>query len=175
MIKANIAKNELDKWSYGVYGKHYKYFKEISKKDVSLNHIVYLDYINHNPWKALSTLKIDFFEIKNESKNFCPFSDREYFAIAPFILLSREPEKYFNNIEELKNSPFKEIALDKSWNLSSYNEDKFGITSIHQSILGSGYTDNIRPGDGSKSIESIIIDLDNGDSIICFVWKWFNK
>jgi hypothetical protein len=41
--------------------------------------------------------------------------------------------------------------------------------------MGSGYTFGTLPTDGSRGKDVAVVDLDNGDMLFSWYWKWYNK
>lgn len=54
-------------------------------------------------------------------------------------------------------------------------KDNAGPDQITQSFLGHGYTTSRLPLDGFSELDNAVIELDNGDAILGWIWLWFNK
>lgn len=43
------------------------------------------------------------------------------------------------------------------------------------SQMGSGFTDFTSPNDGSRAFDTRVLELKNGDYLLCACWEWYNK
>jgi hypothetical protein len=69
--------------------------------------------------------------------------------------------------------------MDGEWNMS-YREELstpscFTSNPATRAFLGSCSTQMFYPTDGSYCFDNITIQLDNGDSLLCVVIRWYNK
>lgn len=130
--------------------------------------------VDSNPLLVLKELDIDI----------GPFEDCRY----KDVITSFHPYSIFPNALFSENSRCDDILKrrwygadpgiknDAFWKESiMYTKSPLIPNNLITHFMGTGYTPSCRPMDGSGSIESAVIDLDNGDSLHVLFWNWYNK
>jgi hypothetical protein len=106
----------------------------------------------------------------------CPFDKNcTFYGVSPIAIMSDNVYKY--RTKEFARGSFNEMAWDLEWT-RQFGFNKEGILDlggITSSFLGHGYTDGTLPSDGSGSIELVKVPINNGDWLVCWAWKWYNK
>lgn len=136
-----------------------------------------LQNLDYNPLEVLETLDIDkkFFE---QFKYVCPITHMEFYGVIPLIILTENIEKYLLMAKgENYYKHYKDMYLDMDFQRAYWN-DKLNInddilSKIELSMLGTGY--KYMPYDGMSSIKYCTIPMDNGDTMVCAAYIWFNN
>jgi len=104
----------------------------------------------------------------------CPHTKMNFHSLVPIFVITDDLSKYITQTE------FNPHLFDKEWqwhnNYDSDNEKyPFYFGKIVKAMLGTGYTYGCNANDGDNSLIEVAIELNNGDTIICVTWEWYNK
>lgn len=175
-----------------IYGKHHEYMEKIDMGLFRNMNPMPIGGFSDNPWKALHNTGIDRGDIDRLigwSKNYCPCSCMEYYAIVPIVILTSDATRYLGSEKDKSKCMFYDMYNDADWNrhmdwqIDNNDENSeipepnvdHQMSSVHRAMLGSGYNDGILPSDGGHSLIFATIPLDNGDKIVIIGWEWYNK
>jgi hypothetical protein len=128
-----------------------------------------LRLLNPNPWKALEALGIDADEIK--AKYECPYTEYDFYAIVPAALISSDLKGKYDHVQHWN----KDYLFDHEFHKDMFKEHITGLGEIGKLMLGSGWTSMTGVNDGSRSVITAIVNLDNGDQLLVYTWEWYNK
>ena len=139
-----------------------------------------LTYMSINTWNVFLKLIPDHCgKLRTSSTYECPFTGYKHTSILPVCILSNDPLKYilhYSDSDGTRPPWYAEMACDASWN---YKEEIFKVErythNVSKSFLGPGYTQMFYPNDGHASLDLIGIELDNGDTVLFLINKWYNK
>jgi len=134
-----------------------------------------LGYLHENPWKAIENcLKIDTTELKDDCIYACPFTDRDYHACVPYAIETKNLERFIPFLEEY---PY----VDE-WTIRMFRDQEFVIANtwwetddIDTLLMGSGHTECILPCDGGSDTRLSYLDIGEGDKLLVWHFRWFNK
>jgi hypothetical protein len=146
-----------------------EYFYDVYNDKYSEREYFYLEGISHNTWKSLNTILNE----KVEPPTYkCPWTDNSFYSLIPLAIMSTDIHKYKDSV---KIPSFKlDMIFDFEWTsyhfpVNEHNHD------ISKSLLGHGYTFCTLPYDGSPGTELTLMELSNGDHVICKSIIWYNK
>lgn len=131
---------------------------------------------HYHPWKAVhSKFGIDI----SMSKDFeyrCPFSNNVYYWCVPYFMVVRRNDAiHYAPINIISSDSYE---YDLAWQThlwkSSIGDIRY-IPPTIQAFLGHGYTEGTLPSDGSAELNHVLIELNNGDALLCLCWIWYNK
>jgi hypothetical protein len=113
----------------------------------------------------------------DSSRYICPYTSYEHYGIVPVAILTDAPDKYIN----AARVNLREMLGDKEWNApdcditDTDDLQKTYLSQIDNIILGTGYTCGTIISDGTSSTEPLVLELSNGDHVLCFAKVWYNK
>ncbi len=131
--------------------------------------ILPLRLVHPNPWKALDAMSIDADGIKALYE--CPYTGYEFFAVIPAALISSDLAKKYNHVQHWN----KDYLFDHDWHKEMMKEHVTGLGEIGKLMIGSGWTRCTGVNDGSRSLITAVVDLDNEDQLLVYTWEWYNK
>ena len=173
-----------------VYGGYCKYLEAVDWELFrTMNPMPITGAFSSNPWNALIEAGIyetDVEDLKRWSKNHCPCSEMDYYAMVPVCILTSDANRYIGDDE---GQWYYNLLSDGDWNRYQNwgvsnerpeaeipeNDPEKHLGSVKRAMLGSGYTEMILPSDGSHDFIFASIPLDNGDKVIIIGWEWYNK
>lgn len=96
----------------------------------------------------------------------------KFYRVVPTYILSNDVGKYFDLFPDNWNIKlYREMACDPEWNIPDWKDIK--PNSVQKTLLGSGYyTDSFN---GSADVNTLAVQLDNGDHLVCFFNCFFHK
>lgn len=155
----------------------------VNLKDNPFTNSLHLSYLSLKPWSTLKNILSED-EIKSiiySSSYECPFNGYKHTSLVPVAILTDNPIDYirlYNQINPVEDRDlwYSEMACDPTWNKDDHINyvDQY-INSINKALLGPGYTESFYPNDGHNSIDTVAIQLENGDYILFLILKWYNK
>ena len=168
-----------------------KLFQKIGKEGITQKLFGFWFHYGYKNFEKLNINKSLFKHFDYE----CFYNGYQHRSIMPLCIISDDQaeEKY---LKFFKEHPYKEMVLDKEWNLAyAIDKDEFtdenvsdkdiseilysNIMRMQSSIskmrMGSGYNESCIDTDGSWERRLIALKLSNGDYLICTVMFWYNK
>lgn len=151
---------------------------ELEKEGLEESTPLLLSYFDPNTWAAVFKIQaLDQTALKqlfDICQYTCPYTRQVYTSLVPLVLWTNNPDQYFQGQE---HAWYRDMACDGEWTRNQYSAvlEKGELTRIQKLLLGSGYTNGTLMSDGSNSVEQVVIDLSNGDKLVCAVWIWHNK
>lgn len=158
----------FDGWENSLTGA--KWFTKFNESYLQKDFIP-LSFIDHNPWLALSSMKILAWDLEEAVKYKCPYTNYFHYWCLPLYLFTE-------NIKEWGEKTNKQQILDKDLMKKyyyPYSEKGLRFNKIQRTLLGSGYTLKTPCSSGDGYLYDTLIRVDNGDIIAGKVWIWFNK
>lgn len=150
-------------------------------REVKTNHrsnYINLEYFKYDVRKSLKgIIDHDFVnQLYQNSSYTCPFTGYKHNSLIPIAILTDKPIDYVIAHNGDDSPWYAEMACDPTW----YKEEDitnlcYNISSVSQSLIGPGYTSMFYPNDGGADKSIIGIDLENGDTIVFVILKWYNK
>lgn len=134
----------------------------------------FLVLTGYHLWKSLSYFNIDYEQCMKDFEYQCPFSGNLYYWFVPVALIIRNGSDKYRPATPTPNYE-DDYRLDVEWHSSILKHDLEKPNNMVRSFLGHGYTNGTLPSDGSNCLHSVLLNLDNGDSIFGFCWIWYNK
>jgi hypothetical protein len=122
--------------------------------------VVDLSFICNNPWKALSTIGVDYSEFIKKVTYDDYLTTNKYFWFVPDKML-------------LCGGIFGYTISPSNLRYQTLNIREPG--KIQASFMGHGYTIGTLPSDGENDYIHAYVKLSNGDILYGFCWVWFNK
>jgi len=134
----------------------------------------------YHPWSAIQIkFGIEPKDMERAFKYNCPFtSNKFYWCIPCYLILRGSVQRYRIGDWASKNFDY-EFDVDFHSEPFEKQEDSDILRLAHDplicSYLGHGFTDVNLPNDGDGDVERVLIELDNGDALLCLCWVWYNK
>lgn len=163
-----------------VYGNYGEYCKNYDPSIFDDKHVIPLNYFGASGRKVLKLLApyLNNVEVLVDSSQYdCPYTEYTHYGLIPVLITTDDPTKYLVKMPEW----LREAAADKEWNRPKFDlsdeqelQENY-LTSINTILLGSGYTTMTIISDGSNYTEPMVLELENGDNILCFGKVWYNK
>lgn len=153
-----------------------QYFEKSEKVIKEYGNIFYLSRLGYNNWKVLDKLFDAEWvgQLEVDAAYICPFSDNNFYALYPVAILTHDASQYIE-----KSHYLYDLSMDGEWNMSDrenlHKSLYFTSNPITRAFLGSCSTQMFYPTDGSYYFDNITIQLENGDSLLCVVIRWYNK
>lgn len=142
-------------------------FKERDETDD--RSIIRLASLQTNVVNLLKTnFGIDVTEIIDTSLYQCPVNEYTHCSIYPVYIRCADANHWFDKIhlQDWK----RDMATDTE---SIANE---APTDVYATIkMGHGYTYACSPNDGTAELDYIAADLENGDTLVFRIYKWYNN
>lgn len=135
---------------------------------------IFLYLIEPEPWRACQHLGINVNLVKHSSRYTCPYTGYEHYGVVPCAVVTKEPEQYRDHVVHVCGED--PLVLDFDF-VRQMKKDywSIGVTDIHRSLLGPGYTSGTLKMDGVSKVDSGVICLSNGDYLRVAIRLWFNK
>lgn len=135
-----------------------------------IDKIIPFAIVHPNPWIAAQALDINTTPIQVNYK--CPYTGYNHYAIVPSALIINDNVQVYKKVKHW--AP--DYILDLEWHQKMIPAlNLHGLSEIQRILLGSGYTEGTHFTDGSGSIITRQVMLDNGDALLCHLWEWYNK
>ena len=123
-------------------------------------------------WSWLEKLGIairDIIDFRNTVTYWCPWEENQYYWMIPLVLATNNPDAY-----KLDKWRWHRGFTDQKLSHAMQIKDEF-VNSISIALMGHGFTEGTLPDDGLANKELVIVELSNGDRLICLTWVWHNK
>jgi hypothetical protein len=151
-------------------------------EDITGYNPIGLTYFSYNPFTAIKRAygvedAAELVKLFNSSKYTCAITEREFHALIPLYILSKDNSDL--KCDEVRPHLI-DMIKDTSWNQSQFMYDTikkegWEPSRIENLFLGSGYDMGFLPSDGCNSFLDFVIELSNGDLVVCKGIVWHNK
>ncbi len=130
--------------------------------------------VDHNPWKAMDKLNIDYSNFKKSVEYICPYNKYIHYWSIPVLIFTSDIQIWTVRYKV----PRYERYLDGDWVKRFHplnTKNGFPFTKIHRALLGPGFSDKSIIDEGRGHICDALVALDNGDFLGSKVWVWFSR
>lgn len=129
-------------------------------------------YGHFDPFHTLRRLDVRDQDLLVQSAKYeCPFLNGNiYYGLLPVAIQTNDSSVY--RVGPFARSEY-DYVFDLEWQ-KKYRQS-FVENEILTSFMGSGYTNDFLPSDGSHKIVTVKIELSNNDFIVAKTFEWYNK
>jgi hypothetical protein len=166
----------------------------LNGKEAEEHQVIPLGIANPNTISAVGAFGIDhMWFLKAGHKD--PYTRYRVYGIVPVALLTDDPKKYEESVQQSPLVPFPDLVLDAKWHKEMQKDQLLDIGDIAEllmgtgfkegclldvgviakCLMGSGYSGGCNHLDGSRQRNFAKLKLSNGDWLYVAFWEWYNK